>query len=155
MTLEIKTIDCPNIRFSMRLVEDVFNEFVAPDYSEQGVKTFKETFIYNQSYLAKFADGREKMYGAYDGDTLVGCLSISLHNTISCIFVKKEYQRKGIALKLLNTVIEKLKNRGVTVIKLNASPYAIPFYRAMGFTSIGDEGNYNGIRYTPMMLTIN
>ncbi|MDE5680545.1 MAG: GNAT family N-acetyltransferase, partial [Lachnospiraceae bacterium] len=39
-------------------------------------------------------------------------------------------------------------------IKLNAAPYAIPFYHAIGFTDIGAESIYQGIRYTPMELQL-
>ena len=154
MAIEIRGVGYESIQTAMKLIEEVFDEFIARDYSEQGIKIFKENFITNQKFIAKYADEREKMYGAYDGGDLVGCLSVSLHHTISCVFVKREYQRKGIASKLLNTVIDELKKKRVTVIKLNASPYGLPFYKAIGFIETGDVSNYNGIIYTPMMFTI-
>lgn len=155
MKLEIRVIEYCNITAAMNLIEEVFDEFVPPDYSEQGIKTFKENYIKNNKFLLKFADEREKMYGAYDGDKLVGCLSISLHNVVSCVFVKKEYHRKGIASKLLSTVIEEIKARDMDVIRLNASPYAVPFYHTFGFYDTGEKSNYNGIIYTPMMYVLN
>lgn len=154
MEIIIGPVDNQNLSVAMKLIEEVFDEFVAPDYSEQGIKSFKENFIYDKKFLAKFAEGTETMYGAYYKEEIVGCLSISIHNTISCIFVKREYHRKGIASMLLNTVIEELKKRGAVAIKLNASPYAMPFYYAMGFKNAGDTGNYNGIIYTPMELDL-
>ena len=94
------------------------------------------------------------MYGAYWDSRLVGCLSISIHNTVSCVFVKREYQRKGIASILFQSVIDELRNRGEKVIQLNASPYAVSFYHAIGFVDIGEETDYEGIRYTPMQYVI-
>ncbi len=45
-------------------------------------------------------------------------------------------------------------SRGVTEVKLNASPYAVPFYYRMGFKAIGEQSSYKGILYTPMKITL-
>lgn len=154
MKIEIKTVDYFHILEAMELIEICFDKFVAPDYSEQGIKTFKQNFIYNPKFINKFRDGSEKMYGAYDKNILVGCISISKHNTISCLFVKEEFHRKGIGRLLFKRIIEEVKERSQTEIKLNASPYAVPFYHAIGFEDMGEESDYEGILYTPMRYTI-
>ena len=38
--MEIRRIDHTNITAAVKLVTDVFMEFEAPDYSEEGVKAF-------------------------------------------------------------------------------------------------------------------
>ncbi|GKX30763.1 N-acetyltransferase [Vallitalea longa] len=154
MDIEIKMIEYGDIIKAMKLIEEVFNEFVAHDYTQKGIKTFKEEFINNDDFIDKFSDGREKMYGAYVGEQLAGVLSISNHNTISCIFVKKEFHRMGIGTRLINRIIEEVKNSGVRRIRLNASLYAVPFYHAVGFDEMGDVCEYKGIKYMPMELDI-
>lgn len=52
------------------------------------------------------------MYGAYVSDKLAGVLSVSSQNTISCIFVKKEYHKQGIGTTLIDTVLTELKEKG-------------------------------------------
>ncbi|SHO51600.1 Acetyltransferase (GNAT) domain-containing protein [Anaerocolumna xylanovorans DSM 12503] len=151
MSAEIKMVDYSDISFAMKLIEECFDKFVAPDYSEKGIRIFKDSFIHNQRFIDKFSDGSERMYGAYSEGILVGCLSISNHNTISCVFVKGEFHRKGIGTLLFDTVIKELKEHNQRFIKLNASPYAVPFYHAIGFEDIGEAVDYEGIRYTPMI----
>lgn len=154
MDTEIKIINPSDILSAMNLIEECFDLFVAPDYSNKGIETFKNKYINNQKFIDKFIYGTEKMYGAYMEDLLVGCISISINNTISCCFVKAKYHRMGIATLLFKTVRNELAGRNVNIIKLNASPYAVPFYRAIGFLETGEEAEYEGIRYTPMLYEI-
>lgn len=154
MNVEIKMIDYSNISNAMNLIEECFDKFVAPDYSEKGIRTFKDSFIHNPKFINKFSDGDERMYGAYSDNILVGCLSISIHNTISCVFVREEFHRKGIGTLLFDSITRELKAQNQRIIKLNASPYAVPFYHAIGFEEIGQENEFEGIRYTPMSIEI-
>lgn len=154
MSIEIKTIDYSDISFTMNLIEECFDKFVAPDYTDKGIRTFKDSFIHNPKFINKFSDGSERMYGAYSDNILVGCLSISINNMISCVFVKEDFHRKGIGTLLFDTIIKELKANNQSLIKLNASPYAVPFYHAIGFEDIGQEADFEGIRYTPMRFEI-
>ena len=51
-------------------------------------------------------------------------------------------------------IISRLKLNNVNKIKLNSSPYAISFYKKIGFIATDKEKIKNGIRYTPMELII-
>lgn len=154
IVIQIKLIDKTELDKGFALIWDVFREFVAPDYTEEGIKTFYEQFIIGAKFRDKFNTGAEVMYGAYVEDKLVGVLSISQYNTVSCVFVAKEYHRRGVGTKLFSFVIERLKKEGVKKIKLNASPYAVLFYHSLGFKDAGAKSSYKGIVYTPMELLI-
>lgn len=154
MNIEIKKINYDDIPLAMALVEECFDRFVAPDYTERGIRTFKDSYIHNRKFIDKFADGSERMYGAYSNGLLVGCISIGLHNTVSCVFVKAEFHRKGIGALLFDTLVKELREHGQKFIKLNASPYAVSFYHAIGFKDIREEADFEGIRYTPMRYEI-
>ncbi len=132
----------------------IFLEFVAPDYSKEGVETFRANFIENKDFRNRFKDGSQLMYGAYLNDKLVGVISISLNNHISFLFVDKKYHRSGIATMLFNKVISKSKEKQAQSITLNASPYAIPFYHYMGFKDLDVQKDFHGILYTPMELIL-
>lgn len=136
------------------LIWTVFKEFVAPDYTDEGIACFYDQFIDNRDFRNKFISGFHIMNGAFDDCRLVGVLSISKNAHISCVFVDENYQRKGIATALFAKVIAELREQKVDKIKLNASPYAVPFYHAIGFTDTDKEKVYNGIRYTPMEMRI-
>ena len=148
--LRIEQVPYEKIDTGLRLIWEVFQKFVAPDYEKKGIDFFYTEFITGEKFRNKFLDGTEVMYGAYIDDELTGVVSVSKGNTISCVFVREGYQRKGIGRMLLETAIEVVTDRGASEIKLNASPYAEGFYRSMGFADTGEKSKYNGIVYTPM-----
>lgn len=150
----VRKMSISEIPQGFALIQNVFYEFIAPDYSSEGIETFENQFLKNTEFQQKFHDGREEMYGAFYNDELAGILSISNHNTVSCVFVRKEYHRQEIGTMLFKEIINILKVRNATEIKLNASPYAVPFYHAIGFQDMKKEQEYKGIRYTPMKRKI-
>ncbi len=94
------------------------------------------------------------MIGAYRDDKIIGILAISVRNHISLVFVDKNYHRKGIATALFNEIYNRVKLNNGEKIKLNSSPYALPFYERVGFVATDIEQIRNGIRYTPMELSL-
>ncbi len=94
------------------------------------------------------------MYGSYIDEKLVGVISIREVKFVSCFFVDKEYHRKGIASMLFNHILSELKEKQVEKITLNASPYAVPFYHAIGFKDLDKQQEYKGIIYTPMEFIV-
>jgi len=63
------------------------------------------------------------------------------------MFVDGNYQRRGIARKLFDIMIEEKKPERLTV---SASLYAVDVYRKLGFNATGTEKIACGIRYIPM-----
>ena len=45
-------------------------------------------------------------------------------------------------------------NPSLEALTLNASPYGLPFYLAIGFVPLSEEKEMNGIRFTPMKYII-
>jgi len=154
MEYNIRIVEFEQIDDALKLIWNTFLGFVAPDYSEEGIETFKTGFIENVDFKNKFKSEHEKMYGAYDNQKLVGVVSISVNNHISCLFVDKEFHRKGIATMLFNQAILDLKERKVKKMILNASPYAIQFYHSIGFKDLDEQQEFHGILYTPMEYII-
>lgn len=153
-SIEIRKMAYKEIDTAFILIWNVFQEFVAPDYSQEGIDSFYNGFIRGDGFRTKFAEGKETMFGAFTGGRLTGVLSLSVNNTVSCLFVDGNYHRKGIGRKLFHTVIRELRARGAAELTLNASPYAMPFYHAMGFCDMGEMASYKGIIYTPMKLIL-
>lgn len=124
------------------LVWETFLLFEAPDYSPEGVETFRR-FIEDQQNLHAL-----KIYGAFDGGCLCGVAAVRKGgNHIALLFVRKEFQGRGIGQRLLQRIRKELPHSSVTV---NSSPFAVGFYRRMGFIAAGDEQTADGIRFTPM-----
>lgn len=150
----IKNVDFRDIEEAFELVKDVFMEFDAPDYSQEGVNEFINKIIENKEFINKFKMGEQMMIGAFHNNKIIGVLAISTRNHISLVFVDKKYHRMGIATKLVNEIVSRLKSKNIDKIKLNSSPYAIQFYEKIGFIATDIEQIKNGIRYVPMELTL-
>lgn len=150
----IKNVDFKDIEEAFELVKDVFMEFDAPDYSQEGVNEFINKIIENKEFINKFKTGEQIMIGAFHNNKIIVVLAISTRNHISLVFVDKKYHRMGIATKLVNEIASRLKSKNIDKIKLNSSPYAIQFYEKIGFIATDIEQIKIGIRYVPMELTL-
>ncbi|MBU8849228.1 MAG: GNAT family N-acetyltransferase [Desulfobacterales bacterium] len=58
---------------------------------------------------------------------------------IQDVTVLKEFRGKGIGKKIIQTLIEKLKENGVDWIGLVAQPGTSPFYKELGFELLKDH----------------
>lgn len=141
--MEIKSITEAELPDAMALVWEVFLEFEAPDYSSEGVATFKD-FIDKQA-----AEPTIEMYGAFEEGRLLGVIATRNEGChIALFFVRKAFQGKGIGRKLFEHIVPFCKSSGITV---NSSPYAVTVYRKLGFSDTDAEQLTDGIRYVPML----
>ena len=127
---------------ALQLVKEVFMEFEAPDYCDEGIADFMHA-IGDESYL-----NMHRFYGAYQDDKLVGVIATrNEHHHIGLLFVDKNYQRKGIGRQLIQHILGMKDEEPITV---NASPYGHEFYKKLGFADTCEEQITNGVRYYPM-----
>lgn len=150
----IKKVDFNEIEQALSLVMDVFMEFDAPDYGEEGVETFRTNIIESKDFKNCFKTGEQVMFGAFIDNKIIGIISISCRNHISLLFVDKKYHKMGIATKLFNSLTKELGLKKGDKIKLNSSPYAIEFYSRIGFVSTDTCKTKDGISYTPMEISL-
>ncbi|MGM9640878.1 MAG: GNAT family N-acetyltransferase [Faecousia sp.] len=127
---------------ALTLIWDVFCQFEAPDYSEEGVQEFRAILDDNTKIRAM------RFYGAMVGGELVGVLAMRKPQHVSLFFVKADHHRRGIGRRLFEAMKEDYDLKKFTV---NASPYAVEAYRRLGFMPTDEEQVTNGIRYTPMV----
>ncbi|RGN40427.1 GNAT family N-acetyltransferase [Bacteroides oleiciplenus] len=121
---------------------EVYLQCGEEDFDEQGLESFK-SFVNDKEVVNRLV-----IYGAFDGDNLVGVLATKNEGEhISLFFIKKEYHRKGIGRKLFDALIGDDPVSGMTV---NSSSYAVPFYRSLGFREVKEPQVTNGLRYVPM-----
>ena len=152
----IKKLPNKDIERAIALVNKVFSEFVAIDYSEEGRNTFA---LYLKTKLQEISDdvknGHKKMWAYYQEDEIVGVIAMQNIFHISLLFVDKEQQRKGIARQLFLTALNEVKqSENPTKITVNSSPYAVEAYEHLGFIKTNDAQETNGIIYIPMEYVI-
>lgn len=78
-----------------------------------------------------------KIYTARENGHLVGVATINKQNYLQDLFVKEEYQGKGIGSSLLKKIIEDNKEYGDIIC--DANPEYLDFYKKHSFSVIREE----------------
>ena len=109
----------------------------------------KESYDY---YKDALEHGTHTAYLVFDDEMFVGAGGISYfkvmptyHNKtgnkayIMNMYTRPEHRRKGIAYKTLDILVRASKDRGITVISLEATEAGKPLYEKFGFVKMNDE----------------
>ena len=98
MDYSIRKIEENERENALDLVWNVFREYEAPDYSDEGVGEFYKS-IHDENYLSKLC-----LYGAFISETLIGVIATRSEGThIALFFVDGRHQGKGIGKALFQT----------------------------------------------------
>lgn len=139
--MEIRSIKEDEMDNALDLVWRVFLEFEAPDYTEEGIQTFRKT-LDDKDWVAS-----RDFYGAFENDELQGVIATKDLHHIALYFVDGKYHHKGIGRKLYDRV-EELNNDDYFTV--NSSIWAHDIYKHMGFEDTDNEQCISGIRFYPM-----
>ena len=138
----------------MKLAWNTFLKFDAPDYSREGIQNFRN-FVNDEMLRKMFIAGHYQLFVAVDNGECVGMLTLREKKHISLLFVDEMYHRNGVGSALIKFVSRYAVNEeGIDILTVNASPYAVNFYRKRGFKDLGPETVADGIRFTPMELKL-
>lgn len=109
-----------------------------------GEYEYDENFIFESRRY--FESGEQTTVIASDGETLVGCASLSYtwimptfsHPTgnrahLMNVYTCADYRRRGISKKMVEILIDEAKENGVTEISLDATEMGRPLYESLGF----------------------
>lgn len=142
--VEIRVLPPEERQPALDLALRVFMEFNAPEYTQEGVESFRSTLT-DRVYLRML-----KTYGAFENGTLAGMLATRDSGShIALFFVDGRYHRRGIGRCLFEAALRENRRKAMTV---NASSYALEFYRRLGFVPADTQQLTDGITYTPMIL---
>ena len=135
---------------AMRMIWRTFLRFEGRDYTQEGIRNFYD-FITDDDLYVAFLKGEYQLMVALDGQKVIGAGSIRNRNHLSLLFVEEGYHRMGVGRAILTAVCDYLKQEaGEKYISLKAAPYAVNFYRRLGFRAVRPEEEYSGIRVTEM-----
>ena len=152
--MEIRPAQIAEAGSIVALALRAFDEFIAPDYSEQGIAHFHANVTADR-LVASMNEGNIVLVATVDG-VLAGVVTLRDETHISWLYVDKAYHGQGIGRKLVADAAEQVMVRtpDATMITLNASPYAVPIYLRMGFEAVRPETTKDGMRMTPMRASI-
>lgn len=131
------------------LVARSFNEFIAPEFSEEGVLEFYK-YANPRAFLRRLESGYFALV-AEAKNKIAGVIEIKGKSHLSMLYVEKAYHHKGIARELIKAVLE--EREMYSDITVNSSKYAVPFYESLGFIQIEDEKTICGVIHVPMMVS--
>ena len=132
------TLDDMDLMMSSRLemLRVVNNLDLSYKYSEEIIENSRKYF----------EEGEQTTVLAMDGEKVIGCATMSYitimptfsHPTgkrahLMNVYTMKEWQRRGIAKKMVLMLIEDAKHRGATEISLDATEEGRPLYYNVGF----------------------
>ncbi|MBO4981848.1 MAG: GNAT family N-acetyltransferase [Lachnospiraceae bacterium] len=134
----------------MTMIWKTFMKYDSKDYTDEGIRNFFD-FITDDDLYQAFLAGAYQMMVALDGQRIIGAASVRNRNHLSLLFVDEEYHYKGVGSALMNRLCRYLeKEAGEKYMSLKAAPYAVGFYKKLGFCVVKPEEEYSGIRVTPM-----
>lgn len=135
---------------AMELAWRTFLKFEANEYGKEGTDNFL-SFISGEELFKMFRIGEYPMAVAKDGNKIVGMAALRSGHHVSLLFVDEKYHHRGIATRLLSFVQEEFLHPADIRLTVNAAPYAVGFYKKVGFLEADDFQKKDGITYMPMV----
>ena len=116
------------------------------------VNDLSSEYEYDENFISEsrryFESGEQTTVIAFDGETPVGCASLSYiwimptysHPTgnrahLMNVYTRADHRRKGISKKMVEILIDEAKENGVTEISLDTTEKGRPLYESLGFKS--------------------
>ena len=98
---------------------------------------------------------------ADDGGGLAGCVALLVgadgrSGEVHAFFIEPSRKRQGIGRRLWTKIVERARDLGLVELHLDADPFAVPFYEALGFATIGStpSGSIPGRRIPQMRVAL-
>ena len=149
MFYSMRTVDQADVEAISALVQLSFTKLAAPDWEPNARQVFLA-----ESSPASMQSAPKPAYAvaAFDAERPVGFISLPNPAFVGLLFVHPGYLRRGVGRRLweqARAFIEKTYPETETV-ETNSTPYALGFYRSVGFVPISTEFTLRGCRATRM-----
>lgn len=138
---------------ALALVWEGFSDFQAEGCSEETINEFWSAIDY-EYMLQQYGDGAIRFWGAFEEDFLIGVCAMREMREVRLLYVDAEYQRRGVGSSLLKKAVMDTKEIApdLNMLTVQASPYSVPFFLAMGFVAQGPEEIIDGLPLVPMQV---
>lgn len=130
----------------------VFEEFVAPQFSKEGVQEFCN---YADPHLLLLRSRWDHfVLLAATQKEIAGMIEVKDDGHVTLFFVEGEFQGAGVGGELLRRALEicRRRNQKLSNATVNSSPNAVGIYERLEFHRAGPEQAEDHIRFVPMVL---
>ena len=148
--LLIRAVDASDAAAASALVQESFLKLASGAWESQARQRFLAesgpAALEHKIVAAAYA------VSAFTDSQMVGFLLMRTPTLLGMLFVDPRRLRRGIATRLWECARVRLESQfpEAKTVELNSTPYAIEFYRALGFVPISAEFVRDGARATRM-----
>lgn len=147
--MSIRTLVESDLEAVSALCISAFMTAVAPSLSPQGVATF--TQIAAADSFAKRMAGDNLMLVFVQENQVLGVIELKEGRHVAMLFVDPQQQSRGVGRQLVAAALAHARSEVVTV---SASLTSVAAYERYGFNRAGEIGEYDGLVYQPMTITL-
>lgn len=135
------------------LIINTFKKFNSNDvFNQNGVKWYLNFYDPKTKSIDEIYSTFKKSPISFivkENNIIIGTIR-GTKNKITDLFVDKKHHKKGIGKKLMLKYEEEAIKQGSKYIKLQSSPYAIEFYKRLGYKKTTGIRNFKGLKINPM-----
>lgn len=151
----LRSIQSADLEDLTQLFFETVNKVNVKDYTQEQLQAWAPSNIHHshphwQKLLSNIAVIAEI------GDDIVGFGDMTHEGYLDRLFVHKNYQRRGIASLIVQSLEVSARNRGITSITTEASITAKPFFESKGYRIIQEQQKkHSGVILTNYLMEKN
>ncbi len=146
MKYNISSLTNEHVAEASAVIQESFLALAAADWRPDARRAFIDTTA--PACLQKLLAKMTIAAGAFSEDGITGVILMPSPNLLGILFVRPSCLRLGIGRSLWESARAQIEARfpEVHTVELNATPYAVPFYKSVGFAPISSEFERDGQR---------
>ena len=150
MKYEIRSLTHPDAAEASAVIQESFLALAAADWHPDARRVFLEAAA--PAPLQKKLTTMTIAAGAFSEGGIAGIILMPSPSLLGLLFVRPRWLRLGIGRALWESARAQIEARfpEVNTVELNATPYAVRFYKSVGFVPISSEFERDGQRATRM-----
>jgi len=153
-TIEYLRLEKGYVNQVSTFIEGVFNQFVAPEFSQEGIDEFMK-FIQPDTLINHLEKNYFGILASVE-TKIIGIIVVRDYKHVALFFVDSQHQRKGVGKELFRRALEhcSIHDGNSLQITVNSSPNSVNAYRKLNFRTTDKEQCVNGIRFVPMAMDL-
>jgi putative acetyltransferase len=130
----IRTAILSDLPFLRILFRDTVLSIDRNDYSYEQLQAWATAWKNEDQWMLRFSQ-QQFFIAEMDGD-IVGFASLAPAGYLDFLYVQKDFQRRGIAGKLLDRIELQARQNCIILLSTDASITAYPFFKQHGFNEV-------------------
>ncbi len=150
----VRTVNPEEVLPALHLIWEVYASDVAPLQNPEAIAGFRELIRY-ENIMPRIQNKEINLFGAWEGNELCGAGGIDNRGNILFLYVRKEWQRKGISRQLMQGIYQFCAQvLVITRIAVRAVPASVTAFNHLGFREVAPVQNVGAEVFVPMELLI-